>query len=291
MTDFYPISPVVGITNTSYAAQAGVMNEMWAARLVRGKKILAEKTMKDLNLEAFVGVIYGHVRLPGLSRAAVAQCAGRLMQFARKYQQSGVCPNFEVPGLTRDDDSEEAVATGADIGADSVDSTITTQEPSSPALTPRPIGKLPDISPVAPNLARDSNIEAHAAVIGEMAAYGSELPEGHLALMFDRAAEALARGWATSDDPANPLIRFCETILSCSKEGQVPKTGRKLTVETGSCELLKRVREFEESGTAVPPNYPCAFHEVLAEKISLLTGVKIGINVSSTGCVVSVYLE
>ncbi|MHA1927424.1 MAG: hypothetical protein ACTSV2_02470, partial [Candidatus Thorarchaeota archaeon] len=100
---FYPISPMVGITNTSYAAQAGVLEDQWACRVVRGKKVIAEKTMIDMDLENFVGVIYGFIRVEGLSRHSVAMCAGRLMQFARRYQTSGVCPNFEVPDLVYDD--------------------------------------------------------------------------------------------------------------------------------------------------------------------------------------------
>ena len=56
MSNFYPISPLVAITNTSYGAQAGVMDEMWAVRVVRGKKIIAEKTIPNLELENIVGV-------------------------------------------------------------------------------------------------------------------------------------------------------------------------------------------------------------------------------------------
>ena len=78
MSDFYPISPLVNITNTSYAAQAGVMDEKWAVRVVRGKKIIAEKTMLDLDVENIVGVAYGNIRVEGLSRHAIATMAGRI---------------------------------------------------------------------------------------------------------------------------------------------------------------------------------------------------------------------
>ncbi|MHA2178782.1 MAG: hypothetical protein ACXAAK_10580, partial [Candidatus Thorarchaeota archaeon] len=61
MSNFYPVSPLVAIPNTSYGAQAGVMNEMWAMRVVRGRKIIAEKTMPELDLENMVGVAYGHI--------------------------------------------------------------------------------------------------------------------------------------------------------------------------------------------------------------------------------------
>ena len=111
MSDFYPISPAILITNTSYMAQAGVMNEMWACRVIRGKKILAEKTMSELDLENYVGVIYGNIRVEGLSRHAVAQCAGRLMQFSRQYQTSGIAPNYEVEGLVYDDGESYIEAT------------------------------------------------------------------------------------------------------------------------------------------------------------------------------------
>ena len=82
MSDFYPISPIIGIINTSYGAQAGVMDEKWAVRVLRGKKIIAEKTIHELDLDSFVGVVYGHIRVEGLSRHSIAQCAGRMMQYA-----------------------------------------------------------------------------------------------------------------------------------------------------------------------------------------------------------------
>jgi len=89
MSNFYPISPLVGITNTSYGAQAGVMDDKWAVRVVRGKKIIAEKPIPGLELDNIVGVAYGHIRVEGLSRHAVATMAGRLMQFARRSDVRG----------------------------------------------------------------------------------------------------------------------------------------------------------------------------------------------------------
>ena len=128
MSDFYPVSPLVGITNTSYAAQAGVMNEKWAVRVVRGKKIIAEKTIPDLGIDNMVGVAYGHIRVEGLSRHAVAQMAGRLMQFARKYQTAGVCPNYEIPDLAYDDGTTLGEIAASERGEVAVEDTTPSDE-------------------------------------------------------------------------------------------------------------------------------------------------------------------
>jgi hypothetical protein len=292
MGEFYPISPLVNITNTSYAAQAGVMDEKWAARVVRGKKILAEKTVLQLDLDAFVGVIYGHIRLPGLSRHAVAQCAGRLMQFARKYQASGVSPDFEVPDLVRDDMSDHDIGGAEGASAYSEVAADTSADAAVESLVQNPIGALPEITKVEASAAWENEVEANAVVIQEMAAYGASLPEGHLNLMFDRAAETLVRLWSANEDPLYPVLKFGALILSCSNEGQVTTSSRtKLTLETGTCKLLSCARQLEESGTQSPPSYPCAFHEKLASKVSFVSGAKINLNISSTGCIVTMTLE
>ncbi|UCE09530.1 MAG: hypothetical protein JSW61_11240 [Candidatus Thorarchaeota archaeon] len=292
MGDFYPISPLINITNTSYAAQAGVMDEKWAARIVRGKKIITEKTVLQLDLDAFVGVIYGHIRLPGLSRHAVAQCAGRLMQFARKYQTSGVAPNFEIPDLVRDEMADEDIGAAEDASTYSEVSVDDSAGDAVETLEQNPIGALPEIAKVEASVAWENDVEANVAVIQEMAAYGASLPEGHLSLMFDRAADALVRHWCTNEDPVYPVLKFGQLILSCSTEGQVPSTSRtKLTLETGTCRLLTCARKLEKSGTQSPSNYPCAFHEMLASKVSYVSGAKINLNISSTGCIVTMSLD
>ncbi|MGY5875948.1 MAG: hypothetical protein RTU30_09395 [Candidatus Thorarchaeota archaeon] len=291
MSDFYPISPIVGITNTSYAAQAGVMDEKWAVRVLRGKKIIAEKTVHDLDLEAFVGVVYGHIRVEGLSRHAVAQCAGRMMQFARKYQQSGVAPNYEVPDLFRD--GEDAASTFPET---STAATLEVRpagptEPAEPTVDTR-IGRLPQLSPINPSGAWKNVVESQAALIGRMAAYGKSLPDGHLDLMFGQTADELVYIWSLAEDLANPVIRFAELILGCSKEGQIPKTGtNNVTLETGTCELLRKTVEMDPNGDRFPAGYPCKFHEMIAKRVGERAGGEIEINTSSTGCRVTLRLN
>jgi hypothetical protein len=289
MSDFYPISPLVGITNTSYGAQAGVMDEMWAVRVVRGKKILAEKTIPELALENIVGVAYGHIRIEGLSRHAVAQMAGRLMQFARKYQTAGVCPNYEIPDLVYDDGTTIAEITAAERGEVAVEDTTLSSE-----LPDMRIGELPPLIRTTGDSAWASNIEAHAAMICESATYASEMPKGHLENMFNRVADSLIYQWAMSnpEEPPTALIKFASLIQACSDESQLPKTiAGTATIESGACRVLSVCRKLDPEASRIPAGYPCAFHELLAQKLSELTGAEISVNTSSTGCIVSIKLE
>lgn len=291
MSDFYPVSPLVAITNTSYAAQAGVMDEKWAVRVVRGKKIIAEKTIPELGLENMVGIAYGHIRVEGLSRHAVAQMAGRLMQFARKYQTAGVCPNYEIPDLVYDDGT-----TVGDIAATARGEVIVTTEDTAPAedLPDMRIGEIPPIPRTTGEAAWASNVEAHATMICEVAAYAKELPKGHLEIMFNRIADALIRQWAMSnpDEPPTAVMKFGALIQACSDESQQPKTGSgTATIETGVCKILSICRELDPDASRIPGGYPCAFHEIIAKKLSELSGAKISVNTSSTGCIVGISLE
>jgi hypothetical protein len=289
MSNFYPVSPLVVITNTSYAAQAGVMDEMWAVRVVRGKKIIAEKTIPELGLENVVGVAYGHIRVEGLSRHAVAQMAGRLMQFARKYQTAGVCPNYEVPDLVYDDGTTLGEIAASERGEVAVEETTHSVE-----LPDMRIGELPPIHRTTGEDAWSINIEAHAAMICETATYAAELPKGHLDNIFNRVADALIQQWAISDpdEPPTALMKFTSLIQACSDESQLPKTGSgTATIETGTCKILSICRKLDPDASRIPSGYPCAFHETIARKLSELTGAKIGINTSSTGCIVSISLE
>ena len=289
MSDFYPVSPLVGITNTSYAAQAGVMNEKWAVRVVRGKKIIAEKTIPDLGIDNMVGVAYGHIRVEGLSRHAVAQMAGRLMQFARKYQTAGVCPNYEIPDLAYDDGTTLGEIAASERGEVAVEDTTPSDE-----LPDMRIGELPLLPRTTGDAAWTANIEAHATMICETAAYAAELPKGHLQNMFNRAADALIRQWAMSnpDEPPTALMKFTALIQACSDESQLPKTGPgTATIETGACKILSICRNLDPDASRIPAGYPCTFHEILAKKLSELSGAKISVNTSSTGCIVRISLE
>ena len=289
MSDFYPISPLVGITNTSYGAQAGVMNDKWAVRVVRGKKIIAEKTILDLSLESIVGVAYGHIRVEGLSRHAVAQMAGRLMQFARTYQTAGVCPNYENPDLAYDDGTTLGEIAASTRGEVAVEDTTPSKE-----LPDMRIGELPPLPRTTGEDAWVTNIESHATMICETAAYAVELPKGHLDNLFNRVADALIHQWAMSnpEEPPTALMKFAALIQACSDESQLPKTGSgTATIETGACKILKICRELDPDASRIPSGYPCAFHELVAKKLSELSGAKISINTSSTGCIVGISLE
>ncbi len=285
MSDFYPISPLVGITNTSYAAQAGVLNEKWAVRVVRGKKIIAEKPIPSLEIDNMVGVAYGHIRVEGLSRHAVAQMAGRLMQFARRYQTSGVCPNFEVPDLVYDDGTpavSASVATGEDSGV-----ALPAGE-SSEDFPDMRLGEVPPLLRVVGEDAWKASAEAHAIMIAEASAYGASLPSGHLEAIFGRIADEFIRRWSDPTDPYAAVRGFGSLIQSCAAESQLPKTGTdRATVETQNCDVLRICREIDPKLSRVPAAYPCALHEIIAKKLSELTGLKISVNTSSTGCIVS----
>ena len=289
MSDFYPISPLVAITNTSYAAQAGVMNEKWAMRVVRGKKIIAEKTMSDLDLENMVGVAYGHIRVEGLSRHAVAQMAGRLMQFARKYQTAGISPNYEVPDLAYDDGTTLGEIAATTRGEVAVEDTAPSAE-----LPDMKIGEIPPLPRTTGEAAWATNIEAHAMMICETAVYAAELPKGHLDDLFNRLADSLIHRWAMSDpeEPPTALMRFAALIQACSDESQLPKSkAGTATIETGACKILGICRSLDPDALKIPTGYPCAFHELIAKKLSGLTGAKVSVNTSSTGCIVSISLE
>ncbi len=291
MSNFYPISPLVGITNTSYGAQAGVMDDMWAVRVVRGKKIIAEKPIPGLELDNIVGVAYGHIRVEGLSRHAVATMAGRLMQYARTYQQAGVCPNYELTDLTYEDGTtvgDQVVAAEGGVTTTSVEESVLS------ALPDVRVGEVPQIPRTIGDAAWQAITEVHATLICEISAYGSSLPAGHLDMMFNKAADQLVHFWVTSnpDDSSAVLRKFGALIQSCSKESQLPKTGTgTATIETGTCEILRVCRELDPDVKRIPSGYPCAFHEMLAKKISEVSGVKVSVNTSSTGCIVSMSLE
>ncbi len=289
MSDFYPISPLVGITNTSYGAQAGVMDEKWAVRVVRGRKIIAEKTIAELDLENMVGVAYGHIRVEGLSRHAVAQMAGRLMQYARKYQTAGVCPNYEIPDLAYEDGTTIGEIAATARGEVAVEDTTPSFE-----LPDMRIGEIPPLSRTTEEAAWKTNIEAHATMICETAAYAAEMPKGHLENIFNRVADALIHRWAVSnpEEPPTALIKFAALIQSCSDESQLPKTGTgTATIETGVCKVLGTCRNLDPGALKIPLGYPCTFHEMIAKKLSDLTGAKVSINASSTGCIMSISLE
>ncbi|MHA1770066.1 MAG: hypothetical protein ACTSYL_04655 [Candidatus Thorarchaeota archaeon] len=288
MSYFYPISPLVGIIHTSYAAQAGVMDEKWAVRVVRGKKILAEKTINDLDLENLVGVIYGHARIEGLSRHAVAMCAGRLMQFARRYQESGVCPDFEVPDLVRSD--------GTRVGGEAVETTTATdtdqiapvsnpvEETTESSSDVAPIGYVPKLQPLGGKALWSSAARARAHLLLNMAIYGGQLPEGHLDAMFNGLIDELIHEWSANNNAEEIVRGFASIIQSCSDENQVPVTTEGASIETGSCIIMTVANEIDPTRQRILKGYPCAFHEALAKRVSEITGVKIHINASSTGC-------
>ncbi|TFF83894.1 hypothetical protein EU524_01705 [Candidatus Thorarchaeota archaeon] len=291
MSDFYPISPLIGITNTSYAAQAGVMDERWAARVVRGKKIIAEKTMNELNLDSLVGIVYGHIRIEGLSRHAVAMCAGRLMQFARRYQQSGISPDFEVPDLVREGETPLKASSGTGSSEATPASTMETEQPEEAFDFPK-LGSVPSIERIVDEDLWRGSSEGRAIALAEMAIYSSSLPEGHIEAIFEHAAQMLIRLWSANGDSRQLIRRFAGLIQSCSSESQIPRTGSdRQTIETGTCHLLELMREIDPEGDLLPHGYPCAYHELLARKVSDLTGVDIMVNTSSTGCVVTFRVE
>jgi hypothetical protein len=212
------------------------------------------------------------------------------MQFARQYQQSGVCPNYENPNLTYDDGSGDAGAAVA--GADTQSAAQEIESTAESTLTPNPIGKLPEIPNATGSNGWENLVEAHSVMMGEIASYSASLPEGHLDLMFNRIADLLLWMWTSSGDPYNPVIKFGQLIMSCSKESQSPTTTTGMVrIETGTCSILEAVRKFDPDGTRLPAGYPCKFHELLAQKVSHIAGIIIDVNTSSTGCIVTMKIE
>lgn len=102
-TGFRAVSPEVGIRNTSYRAQIGVIGDQWYVRVIRGKTILAEVPITELMIDHVLGAIYGNINLPFLNQLDVANAAARLMQFARRFATSGVAPKFPDDHLVYQD--------------------------------------------------------------------------------------------------------------------------------------------------------------------------------------------
>jgi len=281
MSDFYPVTPIVVITNTSYAAQAGVLGEKWAVRVIRGKKIIAEKPINELVLDSIVGMIYGHIRIEGLGRHAVAQTAGRLMQFTRRYQQSGVCPNYADPRLVYGDEVETSPTAYAEAETTA----------AKPKIEVTPVEELPKIPAFKIGKAWDATVEAHSVMIARMAAYGASLPEGHLQLMFEQAASDFVNLWFAQGGASGLISRFAKMIQSCSRESAVSEsTNSKIIIETGNCALLERAGDLKKAGITFPSGFPCKFHEEVAKQVSARTKTKISINTTSSGCTVTIAL-
>jgi hypothetical protein len=293
MGGFFPISPLVVITNTSYAAQAGVMDDKWAARVVRGKKIIVEKTMSQLGLDDFVGVIYGHIRVEGLSRHSVAMCAGRLMQYARSYEQAGICPNYEEKGLVRE--GEEAIGALHESDTSQHSETLKPQQDAVQvdyAFSLPRLDRIPTIKSLGPVEAWRSDLEAHSILVAEVAAYSSSLGGDHPKEIFGQTARALIRSWTVSGKSDDLVTRFVSFIQACSRESQLALTGTdKITIETGGCEMLRIANDLKKKGMNLPPGYPCAFHEILGAKVAETSGANVSVNTSSSGCTVTVSLK
>ncbi|MBS3794500.1 MAG: hypothetical protein KGY80_06370 [Candidatus Thorarchaeota archaeon] len=281
MSDFYPISPLVGIPNSSYAGQMGVLGDYWAVRVVRGKKILAEKEIPELMLENVVGVIYGHIRLEGLSRHTVARASGRLMQFARRYQQSGLSPDYEVPELIYENGSQVGVSQAQEE-----------QAVKEPALERVNIETLPIVSEKEPENENKTIIESHAFMISEMAAYGNSLPEGHLDLMFKQASLGTVREWKNRGKPTSPITKLAHLFLGCSKDSAVQTSEEdSLEITVENCSLLQESNNYEAVEGVFPARYPCVFHKLIGEHMAEVTKCGINIELRDDGCRLSVSLK
>ena len=279
MSDFYSVTPIVVITNTSYAAQAGVLGENWAVRVIRGRKIIAEKPINELALDSIVGMIYGHIRIEGLGRHAVAQTAGRLMQFSRRYRQSGVCPNYEDPNLVYGDEVETSPAAYAEP-----ETTV-----AEPKIEVTPVEELPKIPAFKIGKAWTATIEAHSVMIARMAAYGASLPKGHLEAIFEQAASDLVDLWFAQGEASGLIYRFAAMIQSCSRESAVSEsTKSKIIIETVNCKLLQNAGNLKKAGITFPSGFPCKFHEEVAKQVSARTKTTISINTTSSGCTVTI---
>ncbi|MHA1927803.1 MAG: hypothetical protein ACTSV2_04385, partial [Candidatus Thorarchaeota archaeon] len=193
-------------------------------------------------------------------------------------------PNFEVPDLVYDDGtSASSKAKPETSGPGDVAAAASTE---TEEFSFAPVGKLPTIS-VSIKGIWEKAMEAHGTLLCEMAIYGASLPEGHLEAMFEKSANAMLRRWIHPGDPLNLITKFGEFMFSCSNESQVPRTGTdNTTLEVSPCKILQVARRVDPDGSLLPPGYPCAYHELIAKKVSEISDLNIIVNTSSTGCTV-----
>jgi hypothetical protein len=164
------------------------------------------------------------------------------MQFSRRYQQSGVCPNYADPRLVYGDEVETSPTAYA--------------EPETTAAEPKievtPVEELPKIPAFKISKAWTATIEAHSVMIARMAAYGASLPEGHLESMFEQAASDLVNLWFAQGEASELISRFAAMIQSCSKETTMSEsTKSKIIMETGTpCPSQQKARSSWKLGTA-----------------------------------------
>ncbi|MHA2179253.1 MAG: hypothetical protein ACXAAK_12970, partial [Candidatus Thorarchaeota archaeon] len=206
-----------------------------------------------------------------------------------KYQTAGVCPNYEIPDLAYDDGTTLGDIAAKEKGEVAVESTAPTAE-----LPDMRIGEIPPLLRTKEAGAWAANIEAHGTMICEISSFAAKLPKGNLESMFNRIADALIYRWAMTNpsEPPTALIKFASLIQSCSDESQLLKTGAgTATIETGTCKILGVCRDLDPDASNIPAGYPCIFHEMIAKKLTDLTGANVSINTSSTGCIVSFSLE
>ena len=100
---FIPLSGQLGIPGTSYRLQLGLINEMWASRLLKGNYVLDSHVYKDVkgdfpNQNLIVSWALSSIALPNINPHQIMKTTQALVKQAleRKDQQKAVAPVSET---------------------------------------------------------------------------------------------------------------------------------------------------------------------------------------------------
>ncbi|TFF98685.1 MAG: zinc ribbon domain-containing protein [Promethearchaeota archaeon] len=87
---FKPLTNALGVPGTSYKMQLGLIDEKWASRLIKGNKILAEKSYELLEDEQYpntnflVGFVLQNAAIPNINPRQVMKVTESLLSRAKE---------------------------------------------------------------------------------------------------------------------------------------------------------------------------------------------------------------
>ena len=89
-SDFIPLSSQLGVAGTSYRIQLGKMSGNWAARILKGKDVVAQTTFTDatLNGNLVVGFVLKETAIPNLNPYQIMKTVQFLTREAQKNEQT-----------------------------------------------------------------------------------------------------------------------------------------------------------------------------------------------------------
>lgn len=104
--DFEPLTSQLGIAGTSYRLQLGLINEKWAARILKGKNVMDSHIFENIegdrpNGNHIVGYVLGTVAIPNINPAQVMKTTQFLLKEAvvNKEKRKVVAPIEEAKGV------------------------------------------------------------------------------------------------------------------------------------------------------------------------------------------------